>query len=266
MCYNKTMKNFIIIILTIATLSLVGIFYINNNLINTDSNYVPITTVPTIINSTTTIINNSTTTAATQSVSVSGMQRYEDINFGFSFWYPSNWTVSNTTVQNSKIYGDGIVVKRYLVKSPNGLGLSIEEFTSPKLSIIDGTGVGACPVCSTVNYYFDSTQHMWMKIYPNKNESIPDSQVSVSMPADISINTMGGLHTFMGSRRFGGNMIVPLSAKNFLIVSSLDSNTGVNESYLVNTIFASDPSVAQSVSVFEQQAIVEKEKTAYWNF
>ncbi len=254
------MKNLIIVVLIVALTYFLGKSYINSSKINS-----PIGTSTTVVNSTTTIINNSTSTASAQ-VSVVGMQRYEDTNFGFSFWYPSNWTVANAPVQNSKLYGDGTIVKKYLVKSPNGQGISIEEFTSPKLSIIDGSGVGACPVCSTVNYYFDATQHLWMKIYPNKNESIPDSQVGVSMPADISINTMGGLHKFMGSRRFGGNMIVPLSAKNFLVVTSLDSNTALNESYLANTIIASDPEVAQPVSIFEQQLVVEKEKAAYSQF
>ena len=257
------MKNIIIAILVIVLVSVFGAIYLNN--LSTQSGYVPVVTTPTIINSTTTIINNSTSTTP-DVVSVQGMQKYEDTNFGFSFWYPSNWTVSNVAIQNSKLYGDGTIVRKYLVKNPTGSGVMIEEFTSPKLSIIDGTGVGACPVCSTVNYYFDSSQHLWMKIFPNRNENIPDSQVGVSTPADISMNTMGGLHIFMGSRRFGGNMIIPLSARNFLVVTSLDSNTGVNEFYLANTVVASDPDVAVPMSILKQQTAVEKERTGYSDF
>src|SRR5688572_32727178 len=33
-------------------------------------------------------------------ISVSGMTRYEDAEFGFSFWYPSAWTVTPQPINN----------------------------------------------------------------------------------------------------------------------------------------------------------------------
>ena len=40
---------------------------------------------------------SSSTTTSTSNISVAGMQKYTDSNFGFSFWYPSSWTVQQVS-------------------------------------------------------------------------------------------------------------------------------------------------------------------------
>jgi hypothetical protein len=89
-----------------------------------------------------------------------------------------------------------------------------------------------------------------------------------STPADISNNTMGGLHMLAGSHRFGGNTIIPLSAKNFLIVTTDgELSTGSSDpKALAKTVVATDPSVGTPVSTSQQEAIIKAEQAAYKEF
>jgi hypothetical protein len=68
-----------------------------------------------------------------------------------------------------------------------------------------------------------------------------------------------------GAKRFGTDTIIPLSASHFLVISTDDVGGYTNQKYLVNTIVATDPSVATPVSQAEQIKTIQAEKTAYNN-
>ena len=74
--------------------------------------------------------------------SVPGMSQYTDPEFGFSFWYPSEWLVSVTSAPDNR-YTDSTyateakVLKTISIKDPTKpwLGVSINEVYSPSMSI-----------------------------------------------------------------------------------------------------------------------------------
>ena len=196
-------------------------------------------------------------------VAVSGMQQYTDSNFGFSFWYPSSWQVTQARVQNQNKYPGGTISNQLNVSNGKNL-VTIEEFSSPAFSITDSTGVGACPVCVPIHYYFDASLHTWMVEYPNGTES-GIQKAGVSAPADVSVNTMGGLHMLAGSHRFRANTIIPLSARNFVVVT-VDGEiaTGTSDPQaLARTILALDPKVAMPWSAVLQIQTIKSEADVY---
>lgn len=200
-----------------------------------------------------------------ESANESAMSKYSDSGFGFSFWYPSGWHVAKDAVDNSTKYPGGTVTNQITVANGQRV-ITIEEFTSFGSTITDSTGVGACPVCSTVRYYFDFNQHTWMAVYP---DGVSSGRIAPGVPiaANVSTNTMGGLHMLAGSQRFGANVIIPLSAQNFLIVT-VDGAIATESSdaqALAKTILALDPSVATPVSQAQQNQTIRAESAAYSN-
>ena len=77
--------------------------------------------------------------------------------------------------------------------------------------------------------------------------------------ADVSNNTMGGVHMFAGTSRYYST-IMPLSAHNFVVAISPN---GTRIDPLIKTIIATDPSVATPVSKTEQIATIQAEVSAY---
>jgi hypothetical protein len=201
-------------------------------------------------------------------VSVTDMRLYTDSYLGFSFWYPGNWSVQ--TVQPSEYqvaYAGGTVVNELSVQSSVNTQntILIDEVTSPSMSITDETGVGACPVCVAMRYYFDTKAHAWKLQYPNGSSKGDPAGTTVA--ADTTQSTMGGLHIFPGSRRFGANKIIPLSAHNFLVVSvSGAMATGMDPAVahaLTKTIIAADPAAATPLRASDQITTIDIEKSAY---
>ena len=82
---------------------------------------------------------------------------------------------------------------------------------------------------------------------------------------------MGGLHMFYASAGHCDlETIIPLSAKNFLIVTGsqgpgCDTHgpQAVSAEFLAKTIVATDPSVATPVSTVEQKKIIQLEGLYY---
>ena len=87
------------------------------------------------------------------------------------------------------------------------------------------------------------------------------------VPANVSTNTMGGLHMLNGNVRFGLSTVIPLSARHFLIVGAAPGGFGGGEhniqDYLAATIVATDPAVATPVSTTQQTIIIQAEATKY---
>ncbi len=200
-------------------------------------------------------------------ISVSGMTKYTDSDFGFSFWYPSGWSVSSQSIDVT-MFGGGTVSKQLVITGGKGK-ITLYEHASPARSIeLSG---GSCVNCPPETYYFDASQHVWMLKYPQGNlggnPMATQAQIDatkIPKPADISSNTMGGLHIFStATGRLTGAHIIPLSAHNFVYVSSDTEDYGAYAYSLVNTILATDPSVATPVSVAEQIKVIQAEKDAY---
>jgi hypothetical protein len=194
------------------------------------------------------------------------MSEYTDSAFGFSFWYPSGWTAQNIAVPNPGIYPnnykDGTVSKIIRVSTGDASdlnGVDIAEYTSPNMTITDD-----CPDCVSeldgyaIRYYFDTNFQTWM-------EQTGDAGLAnATTPKPAVTNTMGGLHMLPGAQRFNNDSIVPLSATDFLIISSLDIGDP-NRSGLIKTIVATDLRVATPVSVAQQETTIRAEAAAYAN-
>lgn len=201
-----------------------------------------------------------------QSVSVPGMSKYTDTDFGFSFWYPSSWTVRTEPPlkASGSSFGSGVIKKILTVGQSLGQGgATITEYLSIDRSI--STSPGACGPASDcpyfVRYYFDTNTHTWMQ---HESYGYPDSTESDrEFPANVSNNTMGGLHELNGYVRFGSAIIVPLSAKNFLYIENAGETGDRMYGSIVNTIVATDPAVATPVGAAEQIKVIQAEKAAY---
>ncbi len=212
-----------------------------------------------------------TSSQATQaSIVVPHMTQFTDSTFGFSFWYPSSWTVTQEPVGSADDNGwfqGGTVVKRLNVfgpELPSGAeGVTIEEFHSAGLSITElGQTKSASPVGVDETIFFDPHTHLWMSknLTDAPSGNAPAGTISV---IDVTANnTMGGLHIFYGGKRFGAESIVPLSANNFLVISTRDVSNP-NQRYLVNTVVATDPSVATPASASMQAQVIQNEAMQY---
>lgn len=200
-----------------------------------------------------------------QPTSVPGMSKYTDSDFGFSFWYPSNAVVNQIAVQGSSPAGQTIL-KRLSI-TVLGVDLWIDEVTSSSGTfIVPG---GACGYCAPVNFYFDRTQGAWMKQYPQGvggADMLPGEFNKTKLPqlADVSHNTMGGLHIFSTEQKENAS-IIPLSAAHFVEVgdySGRNPGSGI-QSPLVQTIVATDPTVAIPVPTAQQITTIQAEASAY---
>ncbi len=122
------------------------------------------------------------------------MKQYTDSSFGFSFWYPSGWTVEQSSIDNqtyqgsnSKLYTGGNVGKSLIIRSvqnPND-GISIVEFVSSDKSITDNSNCGPVDGCgSSIQYYFDVASHTWMKKtyfdYPGGSQPLTVTAANIS--------------------------------------------------------------------------------------
>jgi hypothetical protein len=205
------------------------------------------------------ILQSFTFTQSSSAISVTGMSKYTDSDFGFSFWYPSGWTLDSDRVGAGDLE-DCTLKKSYSVHGDQySNGVSIKEYYCPNLSITL-RGVGASPVGMDFRYYFNKSTHMWME---QDLSDPPNGSPRSNGPADISNNTMGGLHIFPGAERFGADVVIPLSARNFLIIATNSAGGYIDERLFANTIVATDPSVATPVSTSQQIATIQSEKDAY---
>ena len=201
-------------------------------------------------------------------ISVPDMSEYTDSDFGFSFWYPSGWTVNKVSSTNPLL--NGTVVKSLVLSDEQHQGrFDIDEITSADRSITTNqqgkAGVGGCDAV----YSFDPNSHEWMF-------GQAGCQGTAVGPATVAIttfnNTMGGLHMF-GGEAINTQSIVPLSAHNFVVITrhgdpgdteqSIHTYWGLPIDVLVHTVIATDPAVATPVSKDEQIKTIQAEKDAY---
>ena len=194
---------------------------------------------------------------------VPGMTRYEDAELGFSFWYPSTWTVIQQPVNNcstrprpTSCPGDpgrlqeGNIVKQLMV-SNGQRGIVLQQFRSSSHSIVE-LGVGASPLGEDVRYSFDPTARFWMRtVLRSTALEVP---LPISSHADVPERTMGGLPILTGAARHGADSIVPLNPNDFVIVESIDPGNP-DQRYLARTIMTADPSAPRE-SIATQQRVI----------
>ena len=237
-----------------------GVQPVNQNQQQTNTQTPPVTTQPISQPPT----NNSTNSTATK-ISVVGMKQYTDSNFGFSFWYPDTWKIQSTAIKNN--YTGGTVQKTLTIapssvtidptNGMNGDAITVNEFYSPTREITIPYDLCSPMSGSSVpahRYYFDTNTHTWMVEVPAYSGQSDRDGSTYSVPAltkaaDVSSNTMGGLH-MLGAGCSG--WVIPLSAKNFVVFSFNSRNVGSSYGNIAKTITATDPSVAMPVSSNEQ--------------
>lgn len=195
----------------------------------------------------------------TAPLSVPGMTKYTDSQYGFSFWYPSNWSVSKSGGMDASYLGGSRAAT--IIVTDGKHSISISEVYSAHSITVPYNGMGEGRLLNT--FYFDAGNHIWMA------EPLPGSMGSLTpMPADVSNNTMGGLHMFSAAEGHGAYaFIVPLTAHNFLAVEghheAADESRNTDALPLLKTILATDPTVATPVSAAEQIKVIQAEKDAY---
>ena len=179
-----------------------------------------------------------------QPTSVAGMTKYTDSDFGFSFWYPIGWSVTNTSAGGAGYSGDSLVKELQVTNGTKSVNLY--EFHSPSGILYSGGK-------AFERVYFDANTGMWMDHDSNTSQAYYDPS-KATKPADISINTMGGLHLIWDS-------VVPLSANDFVVVDTYGRDDPAVS--LAKTIVATNPAVAIPVSTSQQSAIILAEASAY---
>jgi hypothetical protein len=143
--------------------------------------------------------NNATSSTQTNSnsnsneIAVAGMSKYTDGDFGFSFWYPSSWQVK--ILDNTH----GNIIHGKLAKILQiGPDITLEEVHSTDLSITDTSGKWG-----PSTYFFNPSTHTWMA---HKDNDMIGARGTTT--ADVSNNTMGGLHIFPSSFGFHGQLFL----------------------------------------------------------
>lgn len=210
-----------------------------------------------------------TTISADILTSTTTFDKYIDPGFGFSFWYPGTWSVQDIPVQNPNAYQGGTVIKEIEVQDPAAPNLRFIDFMEyhSASDTITFAGTGGGPTItdsnfsSPIRFYFDPTLHTWMTEYPNGEAYASGNSAPANSPtsANVSKNTMGGLHIITGLTPYDEEGVVPLSAQNFLVVDVAPADDTVSIDALIKTIMATSPAVAVPVSQAEQSTTIEAE-------
>ncbi len=127
--------------------------------------------------------------------------------------------------------------------------------------VSDGKSITFGGHSTLVKHYFDSTNHIWNTALSTDLSLSANTQWYSDAPADISENTMGGLHMLPGPSNFVPS-VIPLSANHFVVVQGQRGDSELIKKF-IRTIVATDPSVAKPVDRMEQFKIISAEKEAY---
>ncbi len=177
------------------------------------------------------------------------MSKYTDSDFGFSFWYPSG-----RSVESNDAMGNQNLMRRSINITGPAQKIQLTEVNSNE----GVSGGNPAKTGGTDKYYFDASSHAWMHSFVWACGENPCNPTSTE-PADVSINTMGGLHIFTFGGTFGENVAVPLTADNFVIAEISGGETVP----LIKTIVATNPAVAIPVSTAQQIATIQAEQQSY---
>jgi hypothetical protein len=70
---------------------------------------------------------------------------------------------------------------------------------------------------------------------------------------------MGGLPIFLGAERHAAEVIVPLDGSRFLAISTMDPGGADSQTYLAETVVATNPSVGKRASAHMQTETIRRE-------
>jgi hypothetical protein len=187
-------------------------------------------------------------TSQTNLISVPGMSQYTDADFGFSFWYPSEWEVREFNTPHPGVQTDGF--KKELAIGPANHGgadyVYIDEITPADGKISD---VSDGPGCT--QYVYNSA-NAWIQIDCWK-------QPYTNTRADVSNLTMGGLPIFQGTAA-----IVPITTQRFVVVNyGTQLTRSVDATFLQVLARTFVGSGSTQVNVTEQVKTIQAEKDAY---
>ncbi len=192
-----------------------------------------------------------------QPASVSGMSEWMggDPEHDFTFWYPSSWKVEGTANGYSSLDvfdSNGNKVMTLLETGANSVpGSASQNAWNPSIE-----GYMIAGLANTQEYYFDSNTGQWMY------GEFPQMGSVITTPADVSVNTMGGLHilSWPNDTRHT-SLLVPLSATLFVDIEATGNNVAITP--LVDTIVATDPTIAIPVPTTQQTTTIQAEASAY---
>lgn len=175
-------------------------------------------------------------------IHVAGMTQYSDSSFGFSFWYPTSWTVTPTNDAVSIYYGKTLQ-KSFSIS--NGIhSITISEYVSPS---------GIQDVCGKCDdrIYFDQVSNSWKDFTGwTIEEGLSGAHTD---PADVSVTTIGGLPLMW-------NSVAALDASHFVVA---DAGNAANDptNLLLQTITSLNPTAVPK-STAEQQRVIQAEANA----
>ncbi|MDP9052313.1 MAG: hypothetical protein M3O31_16570 [Acidobacteriota bacterium] len=194
------------------------------------------------------------------------MRRFTDTDFGFSFWYPSDWKVTQKPVVDPTRGGwfrGAKMVKEFEIHSPATAvdddqppGVVLQEIVAPKGLTELGQTESASPVGVDQRYFFDRRAHRWM--YSQISDA-PDGTPPSTYTAEIRQRTMGGLPVFWGAARHGAEQIVPLDGRHFLAISTMDPGGSDSHVYLAATVVATRPAAGKRAGEQVQTETIRRE-------
>lgn len=195
-------------------------------------------------------------TSVPQQISVPGMSEYTDSSFGFSFWYPSAWTVSELPITQSYLpnLADATVVQRLQIAGGSGQDnaeLDVVQFPTTSITV----PTAGC----TGTYFYSAANNEWMQT------SSGGDGCAGTTPYTQTPNTMGGLPTLFTQAGIGAvQYIVPLNSTS-LQTSVVVGSSGMYSILIptADTITATNPSAATPESVVQQKAAIQAEQSAY---
>ena|ERR1035441_3109036 len=156
----------------------------------------------------------------------SGMSKYVDTRFGFSFWYPTAWTVTQEPVDDPTDEGwirGGTIVRRLRINESaedDFPSIVVEELSTPRGFLIELGAHSANPAGADQKFFFDQRTHTWMDAMLSKP---PDGGRRSTTPAALRGKTMGGLPILTGAGR-GVDVIVPIDPKHLVELETMGSD------------------------------------------
>jgi hypothetical protein len=175
----------------------------------------------------------------------SGTSRYNDLTYGFSFWYPGALDVSVSTGNDVTSFPGGVAVETLQI-GPAG-GVAIHVVNSPQGTITDEPDGHAAPIAQT-ELFMDAAMQMWMLRFP---EGDAGGKPEEAKAADLSSKTIGGLPMVATGARFD-TTIIPLSKTRFLVVQ--DGGGSTFTAQLAHTIAPKGAKVASATQAAALQA------------
>jgi hypothetical protein len=167
----------------------------------------------------------------------SGMKRYVDAKYGFSFWYPGALAITVAAGNDDQSFPGGVAVETVQVGPAGGVALHVVN--SPQSTITDEPNGHAAPIAQT-KYFLDAALQIWMVASPEGPNAKTDGGAKA---ADMSKKTIGGLTMFPSGARFDTTIIL-LSKTRFVVVQDGGGSTFTNQ--LAQTVAPKGAKVAAS--------------------